>query len=68
MASGDEGVFGAGRGDMRAVAETNGDAKEPDLLRKRKTNQIKSYKIEAQKIVTTISVAIQIGHEQFSTS
>lgn len=54
VASGDEGVFGAGRGDMRAVAETNGDAKEPDLLRKRKRNQIKSYKIEAQKIVTTM--------------
>ena len=41
MASGDEGVFGAGRGDMRAVAETNGDANEPDLLRskKNKSNQ-----------------------------
>lgn len=38
MASGDEGVFGAGRGDMRAVAETNGDAKEPDLLSSKKNN------------------------------
>lgn len=33
MASGDEGVFGAGRGDMRAVAETSGEAEDPpDLL------------------------------------
>lgn len=36
MASGDEGVFGAGRGDMRAVAETNGEAEEPDLLHNKK--------------------------------
>ena len=34
MAKGDEGVFGAGRGDIRAVAETNGEAEEPDLLHK----------------------------------
>lgn len=33
VASGDEGVFVAGRGDMRAVAETNGEAEDPpDLL------------------------------------
>lgn len=32
VASGDEGVFGVGRGDMRAVAETNGEAEEPVLL------------------------------------
>lgn len=37
MASGDEGVFGAGRGDMRAVAETNGEAEDPpDLLYNKK--------------------------------
>ena len=41
MASGDEGVFGAGRGDMRAVAETNGEAEEPDLLHD-KENKFKS--------------------------
>ena len=31
MANGDEGVFAVGRGDMRAVAETSGEA-EDDLL------------------------------------
>ena len=56
MASGDEGVFGAGRGDMRAVAETNGEAEEPDLLRNKK-NKSKSYKTEAQKKATTISLS-----------
>lgn len=41
MAKGDEGVFEAGRGDIRAVAETNGEAEEPDLLHnvKNKSNQ-----------------------------
>lgn len=40
MANGDEGVFGAGRGDMRAVAETNGEAEEPpDLLRTKIRNK-----------------------------
>lgn len=33
MANGDEGVFGAGRGDIRVVAATNGEAEDPmDLL------------------------------------
>ena len=33
VASGDEGVFGAGRGDIRVVAATNGEAEDPmDLL------------------------------------
>lgn len=41
MASGDEGVFGAGRGDMRAVAETSGEAEEPpDLLRNDKNQKL----------------------------
>ena len=41
MARGDDGVFGAGRGDMRAVADTSGEAEEPVLLhnKKHKSNQ-----------------------------
>jgi len=42
VASGDEGVFGAGRGDIRAVAETNGEAEEPDLLHNKKNKLMKS--------------------------
>ena len=32
MASGDERMFVGGRGDMRAVAETRGEAEDADLL------------------------------------
>ena len=57
MASGDEGVLGAGRGDIRAVAETNGEAEEPDLLHNKKNKSNQKLKMEAQKKVTTISLS-----------